>query len=151
MKRIYEENKKLDVLFSSRYGENIGEMFTKNKLALLVELGELANEVKSFKYWSIKKPIYDRVLEEYADGLMLIFLFMSTYNLELHDSRSEYIDINNLFIKLFNLMTNIEDNISEVYSHYLLLGDLLGFTQSEIEDAVLNKIEISKKRLESEY
>lgn len=151
MKRIYEENKKLDLLFKEKYGDNIGEMFVKNKLALLVELGELANEVKSFKYWSIKKPIYEKVIEEYADGLMLIFLFMSTYNLELHDSELIAMDINELFIKLFNLITNLEDNIKSIYSNYLLLGEMLGFSKDEIEAAVISKIEVAKQRLESEY
>lgn len=151
MKRIYDENKKLDMIFFERFGDNNGEMFTKNKLALLVELGELANEVKSFKYWSIKKPINERVLEEYADGLMLILMFMSTYNLDLHESRLSSIDINELFIKLFKLITDIEDNIVEVYSNYLLLGEMLGISKSEIEQAVLAKIEIAKQRLESEY
>lgn len=151
MKRIYDENKKLDMIFFERYGDNNGEMFIKNKLALLVELGELANEVKSFKYWSIKKPINERVLEEYADGLMLILMFMSTYNLDLHESRLSSIDINELFIKLFKLITDIEDNIVEVYSNYLLLGEMLGISKSEIEQAVLAKIEIAKQRLESEY
>ncbi|MBN3377639.1 hypothetical protein CF088_05395 [Clostridium botulinum] len=42
------------------------------KLALLVELGELANEVQSFKHWKQHKEINrENVLEEFADCLHL--------------------------------------------------------------------------------
>lgn len=42
-------------------------------LALLVEIGELANETRCFKYWS-NKPASERevILEEYVDGLHFI-------------------------------------------------------------------------------
>ncbi len=45
----------------------------KKMLALLVEIGELANETRCFKYWS-NKPASERevILEEYVDGLHFI-------------------------------------------------------------------------------
>lgn len=151
MERIYEENKKLDLIFFEKYGDNTGEMFIKNKLALLVEIGELANEVKSFKYWSIKKSDYDLVLMEYVDCLLLILMFMSSYNLELKESHVDSSSMDELFIKLFDLTINIENDVVALYSHFLLLGNMLSFSKEEIEEAAIKKIEIIKERLRSDY
>lgn len=151
MNEIFKENKNLDLVFFEKYGKNEGEIFIKNKLALLVEIGELANEVKSFKYWSVKKPDYNLMIMEYADCLMFILMFMNTYNLELHESHVDIHSIDELFIKIYKLSLNIEDDIIDLYSHFLLLGSLLGFSKKEIEEAVLKKIEIAKERLGSDY
>lgn len=46
------------------------EIEEKIELALLVELGELANEVQSFKYWKLNKnQDYSKIKEEWADCL----------------------------------------------------------------------------------
>lgn len=53
----------------------LGEMrkdflFTNRVLALIVELGEFANEIRTFKHWSVKPQSDDQViLEEYVDCL----------------------------------------------------------------------------------
>src|SRR5699024_11074132 len=51
------------------------DIFEAKYLALLVELGELANETRCFKFWS-KKPGSDRavILEEFVDNLHFILL-----------------------------------------------------------------------------
>ena len=46
---LYENKIKLDEYFIKEYG-NSEDIILKNKLELLVELGELANESKCFKY-----------------------------------------------------------------------------------------------------
>ena len=51
---IYKITKRLDEQFALHYNDN-QEMVRKNRLELLVELGELAKETRCFKYWSIKK------------------------------------------------------------------------------------------------
>ena len=53
-RRIYENNKRLDIIFFERY-KNTPDFFKKNCIELLVELGEFANETKCFKYWSEKE------------------------------------------------------------------------------------------------
>src|SRR5690625_4057324 len=48
-------------------------LFEDKYLALLVEIGELANETRSFKFCSTKPPSADEViLEEYVDGIHFI-------------------------------------------------------------------------------
>lgn len=46
---IYKTTKYIDDLFVVRY-PNDKEIIRKNRLELLVEIGELANETKCFKY-----------------------------------------------------------------------------------------------------
>jgi dimeric dUTPase (all-alpha-NTP-PPase superfamily) len=41
---------KLDLDIFQKFSKTYGETFAQRKLALLVELAELANEVRSFKY-----------------------------------------------------------------------------------------------------
>ena len=51
-------------------GQNL---FEKKLLALMVEVGELANETRCFKYWSKKAPSpKETILEEYVDGIHFI-------------------------------------------------------------------------------
>ena len=51
---IYEVTKQIDEQFALHYG-NDDEIVRKNRLELLVELGELANETRCFKYWSMRQ------------------------------------------------------------------------------------------------
>lgn len=74
---IYDKNKKLDNKYEELYGLT-EEIIKKNKLELCIEIGELANETKCFKYWSIKKGNKEEILEEYADCLLMTF-FSSIY------------------------------------------------------------------------
>ncbi|CRH45577.1 Uncharacterized protein conserved in bacteria [Mycoplasmopsis arginini] len=51
LKEIFESQKKLDKAFSDNISKKDERYFnTKIVIALLVELGEFANEVKAFKY-----------------------------------------------------------------------------------------------------
>lgn len=62
IEKIYKETKYLDDLFSLQFDIKSPEIIKKYKLELLVEFGELANETRCFKFWSInqlvKKIVY---------------------------------------------------------------------------------------------
>jgi dimeric dUTPase (all-alpha-NTP-PPase superfamily) len=47
---IFVMQKQLDEEIFTRYSKTYGDTFAQRKLALIVELAELANEVRSFKY-----------------------------------------------------------------------------------------------------
>ena len=76
--KIYDENKKLDAMFIEKF--NHKDLIRKNKLELLVEIGEFANETKCFKYWSKKNPQKDLMGEEYADCIIMTLCFFSLYH-----------------------------------------------------------------------
>ena len=76
--KLYERNKILDSEFMNKYISVDKELHKKNCLELIVELGELANETRCFKYWSVKEANRDMVLEEYADCLLMV-LYMFNF------------------------------------------------------------------------
>ena len=155
---IYDKNKELDKMFYQEYG-NSQEIIDKNKLELLVELGELANETRCFKYWSVKKPDRDKVLEEYADVMLMVLYFFNILDISLDEEFPKYIKTNDIleqFTILFNLSSRIrdeynEDIIKEIFINLLQLGYLLDFTDEDIISGCLRKIEINMKRFEIEY
>jgi len=49
------------------------DVFKEKGLALMVELAELANETRCFKFWSTKGPsAREVILEEYVDSIHFI-------------------------------------------------------------------------------
>lgn len=149
------------------------DRFDKTILALLVEVGECANEWRGFKYWSQdQEPRYKKehtngvngeqwttnpLLEEYVDGLH--FVLQLGIELEFED------------VKPYSLMkTNISETFKMVYqcvlhasihrdkgsfemllSEYISLGYHLGFTDDEISLAYIAKNEVNHDRQNTGY
>lgn len=141
----------------------------KKILALIVELGECANEWRGFKFWSKDQTprtgipgFYNSpLLEEYVDCLHFI---LSIGN-ELHhyddktniDFEKEDRDITWHFHSLINVYSDlwnygeIDEPYGQIIKRFLDLGELLGFTYQEIEQAYLNKNEVNHARQENGY
>lgn len=156
---IFEENKKLDKLFDQKHNQNDLDIFRKNILELLVELGEFANETRVFKYWSIKPPSDKSIiLEELADVLQMIMAFInqlgSDINFEFEEGRYE--DEIKQFIYLYNLFSTVEENfnkehLEKMFSNTIHLANKLGYTNEEIINACILKINKNKIRLEQDF
>lgn len=153
---IYEENKKLDKKFDDLYNINNIDIIRKNKLELLVELGELTNETKCFKYWSNKPSDMIKVKEEYADCLIMVLSFFNMFNIRLDESfkipKIRY-DIVDLIGHLYCLCSEFyynesRDLIKEIFVNFINLGYELALTDNEIIDACLAKIKKNFKRFE---
>jgi dimeric dUTPase (all-alpha-NTP-PPase superfamily) len=153
---VYVENKKIDALFEEQYG-NVNQFMFKNMLSLLVEIGELANETRCFKYWS-KKGSSDKsiVLEEYADCMLLVLMLCNYLSISLDENFDEdngYSDINEQFFYLFKLCSALPDNYNKkhvklVMVNLIKLASLLGFDDDDINAACMNKINIIYTRLD---
>ena len=70
LKDLFTEQAKLDGHIQTQHQVTYATTREKRILALLVEIGEMINETKTFKFWS-KKPSAEKpiILDEYADGL----------------------------------------------------------------------------------
>ena len=68
--KLYPLQAKLDLDIAKRHNITYQSTFYSRLLALIVELGEFANETRAFKYWS-NKPSSSKevIIEEYSDGL----------------------------------------------------------------------------------
>ena len=69
--KLFLAQKELDARIEEQHPRAEGEIRNPEKvLALLVELGELANETRCFKFWSFKPASEKKViLEEFVDGI----------------------------------------------------------------------------------
>ena len=157
---IYNRNKKLDDIFMSKYMDTEDKLYEKNCLELVVELCELANESKCFKYWTVKKPDKELVLEEFADSLLMVLYMFNTYNVEFvstvdADSSDDILDEFNVIIRMCTNLMN-RDNITdmflkEIFTRLIHIGKLLLLSDNEIVDACYKKIIKNEERLNSDY
>jgi len=81
LETLLEKQKQLDFFIINT--NNLHELdpkvrLTNTTLAMMVEVAELANEIRSFKHWS-KKPMSDKdvVIDEYVD---VLHFFLSIAN-----------------------------------------------------------------------
>jgi len=158
-KKLYEEEKILDDMFDERYDNNSIETIEKNIIGLLVELGELANEIRFFKYWSSKKPSNkDVILEEYSDCLMMLLSFCLKKGVSLNENFKEvkHTSLMVQFKELFKLVSNLDkeldkDLLKEILSNLINLGKLLNFTDEDIIEGGIKKMEKNKRRFEEGF
>lgn len=180
-------NMNLEKLFQTqkvlrdRIGYNEPDRFNKLILALLVELGECANEWRGFKFWSVNqlphtsavrvpcmmeedKEYYNPLLEEYVDGLHFILeLGLEGFDL---DFPQDWLKANisvftcftalEQFTMLYNAITAFgidsgQENYEELVFSYLGLASLLGFTCEQVEQAYFEKNAINHHRQEVGY
>lgn len=157
--KVYEENKILDEMFNNLYDNFSKETTEKNIVELLVELGELANETRCFKYWSNKGPSEkDIILDEYADCFIMELFFCNMVNIDLNES---FPIINNddviaQFKDLYVIVSKLDYNLNKkaiklILSNLVNLGRLLNFTDEDIINGCLKKIEKNKKRFETGF
>jgi dimeric dUTPase (all-alpha-NTP-PPase superfamily) len=156
---LYEENKKLDDMFHKLYDNYNHDIIEKNIVELLVEIGELANETRCFKYWSNKKPSEKNIImDEYADCFLMTLYFFNMANLNLNEDfpQVEIVDQVSQFKKLYSVVSKLDCSldknlIKEILSNIVNLGKLLGFTTEEIIDGCLLKIDKNKSRFETGF
>ena len=151
----YQENKKLDEKFNSQYQKNEPEFYEKNCIELLVEIGEFINETKCFKYWSIKSPNKEKMLEELADCLNMIFYFYGLLNIKITDFANTKIvknrlnQINHIYYLSTNLFNNLNaQDIKNIFINLLDFAYYLGIKEQEILEKLEEKHQIIYNRLE---
>ncbi|MBY0099050.1 dUTP diphosphatase [Mesobacillus maritimus] len=160
VEKLYSMQAGLDTHIEVKHGLKEEDLFDRKMLALLVELGELANETRSFKFWSLK-PASDKevILEEFVDGVHFIlslglesgFRYKGDQYEKTHES-----SVTEQFLKIYGTIHEFRTNkTSQVYTKlfrdYLDLADMLGFTENEIEQAYIEKNEVNYERQQKGY
>lgn len=151
----------------------------RQALALWVEVGEMGNEIRSFKYWSHdRKPRPERVLEEFADCLHFAICLgieigidpiLAVSWLEKNEGRirnwaietkmAEGPDVfDRTLIKLYLCIGNFFDgDMDESSAWQGLMGMLIGagmifgFTLEDMEKAYIKKNRINYQRQADRY
>ncbi len=152
------ENKKVEEIFKEKYSNTENNYFEKTCLALLVEIGEFANETKCFKYWSVKKPEYEKIIEELSDCIILVLTLFEHFKIDVMKLKKiEFeTDIIESFIQLFNkssqLIHDIDgDNLVTTLMYLLHIKEILGISDEKLVISCFNKLIIVKDRLNTNY
>lgn len=159
----------------NRIDYNEPDRFNKLILALLVELGECANEWRGFKFWSTnqepctrksRKPymnledadFYNPLLEEYVDGLHFVLELGIELGYECHlaepyECRTTLTDhFIDLYFDISDLLTTkAKFDYGILFRKYLTLGERLGFTPEQIEQCYFEKNQINHQRQDQGY
>jgi dimeric dUTPase (all-alpha-NTP-PPase superfamily) len=126
------------------------------KDALDVEIAELQNEVRYFKFWSTDRNMRrDKALMEYADGMHFFLSLGLAFEIprEFEPIPHYYADIRKQFRALKRHIYIMEGPMQWyiAFNLFLGLGELLGFSWSEIIRAYAEKNKINHERQEVGY
>jgi dimeric dUTPase (all-alpha-NTP-PPase superfamily) len=161
IKELLDKQKELDTVILER-ARMRGYPLLEIKLALLTELGELANEVQSFKYWKQHKNVNrEKVLEEWADCFHFALSLENYLNqvedemlVDLANSIAEILSrkykkpyINGEFELAYRNVLTEEDILLTIIG----LGLDLNISLVEMEKAYLDKNKVNHTRQEKGY
>ncbi len=156
--KIVEMQKILNESIYKKHAIDQENIFDLVKIAFLVELSELANEVRAFKYWSLKAASERSIiLEEYVDGIHFIISLgiLSGFDFTTYEIKYVEYDLNTFFLKINKNAVDLdkEDDkaMRELLNVYLSYGKKLGFDFNEIFDGYVAKNEVNYKRLANNY
>lgn len=157
--RLFVMQRELDERIESVHHLEETDLSDEKLLALQVEVGELANETRCFKFWSVKPPS-DRtvILEEYVDGLHFIlsiglsFGFRPTQVAQPGKEEGLVQSFLNVFAAIATFRhKSDETHYSELFSAYMALGEALDFSAEEIQSAYEDKNQVNHVRQDSGY
>jgi len=159
--KLFQMQKALDCHIEQNHGLENEDLFTRKVLALLVEVGELANETRCFKFWSLKPSSAKEVIvEEFVDGVHFILSLgiecgfdQKQYALEVHESTST---VTEQFLRVYEGINIFQvgrsfDDYVRLFELYLQLAALLGLKEEEIEKAYFEKNEVNYQRQQNNY
>ncbi|MGE7758950.1 dUTP diphosphatase [Peribacillus sp. NPDC097895] len=150
----------LDEHIQTKHDLAAENLIERKILALLVELGELANETRCFKFWSLKGPSEkETILAEYVDGIHFILSlgiergFVPEVPAAL---KSNQVDLTAQFTAIYGYISEFRTQLTEssfqkVFTEYLHLGELLGFSAEDVEKAYVSKNEVNYERQKQGY
>lgn len=158
-KDLFDKQASLDKYIATNHNVTYESTRKRRTLALLIELSELANSTRCFKYWSNKpSEPKERVIDEYADSLH--FLLSLGIDLGIDNYEYDYLprdeDLSSLFVKIYQLVSNFIDdrtneNYKEMFDLFLSIGEKLNFSINEIIDAYFSKLDVNYKRQDTNY
>lgn len=161
---LFQKQRELDYHIETKHGLENENLLSRKLLAFHVEVGELANETRCFKFWSEKGPSPDIIiLEEYVDGLhflmsvgiVLMYDDVTTFSYPSLEKQSKE-QLVDCFFNVLEGITSLRIEQSRLvydrlFSDYLLLGAALGFSKSDILNAYHKKNEVNYERQEKGY
>ncbi|OIK10019.1 dUTPase [Bacillus sp. MUM 116] len=161
LEKLFTMQKALDTHIQEKHGLTGADLVNRKVLALLVEIGELANETRCFKFWSVKpSSAKEVILEEFVDGVHFILSLgiecgFDERKMELKPSDVS-VNVTEQFLAIYELVNNFQKNrgfkeYQALWEGYLQLASFLGLSSEEIEQAYFAKNEVNYQRQENNY
>lgn len=158
-KDLFEMQNQLQQRILTQHKLSQQETKERRILALLVELGELANETRCFKYWSNKAPSEKEIiLEEYVDGIhfLLCIGLDLRHTLASYPAKGEKQELSKMFMDVYAKVCRYRhaptiEHYDDLFSFYVLLGEQLGFTNEDICRSYFEKNKENFHRQDTNY
>jgi dimeric dUTPase (all-alpha-NTP-PPase superfamily) len=161
LQKLFKMQQALDHHIEVKHELQNEDLFNRKVLALLVELGELANETRCFKFWSIK-PSSEKsvVLEEFVDGIHFILSLGIECGFQdlqyTNTNEPSKLNVSEQFLLIYEKVNEFKntkdpDSFKVLIETYLVLGELLGITYEEMEKAYFKKNEVNYQRQQNNY
>lgn len=150
----------LDQHIERKHGLETEDLVERKILALLVELGELANETRCFKFWSLRGPSErETILGEYVDGIHFLLSLANEQSFKPTVPEMFTLEQRNLteqFILLYREISLFQQQVTfesfqTVFNEYIRLGHMLGFSAIDVEQAYITKNEVNHERQQQGY
>lgn len=157
--RILELQKQLDNNIHTKHNINPKEVFEKRRLALIVEICEMININRCFKFWSLKKDYDKQVLgDEFVDCLHFILSISLHFDLDQteYEIKDVVYDDNELTLKVLDLISlagkiESKDDCKKFIIQLFELSSTFGFTAQDIIDFYIKKNQVNFKRQQDNY
>ncbi|WP_432352181.1 dUTP diphosphatase [Sporosarcina sp. A2] len=160
MKKLFQMQTELDTYIQAQHDLAGRNLFEDKVLALLVELSELANETRCFKFWSTKGSSERAlVLEEYVDSIHFLLSLgivkkLTTFNEWKFSVTKD--SLTTTFLKTNRAVFEFEQlpnmiTYTGLWNQYGVLANQLGFSLEEIYIAYIEKNEKNYERQKSGY
>lgn len=160
LQQLFTMQAALDQHIEAQHNLQNEDLFDRKVLALLVELGELANETRCFKFWSLKPSSpKEIILEEFVDGVHFILslgIICGYTDSKIESRATDSNTLSDQFLTMydrigqFRTQRNIEAYVA-MFECYVQLANELGFSAEEIEQAYIKKNEINYERQRQGY
>ena len=156
---LFKKQLELDLDIQKRHNVTYEETLERRFLSLYVEIGELANATRCFKYWSNKpSEPRDRVMDEFADGLHFLLSLGIALNIKnkSFEQKETDEDLSNLFVKMYGVIDELHDKKSEdayqkTFETLLLIASKLNMNKDDIFASYLLKLGENYHRQETNY
>ncbi|MGL4617063.1 MAG: dUTP diphosphatase [Mycoplasmoidaceae bacterium] len=137
-------------------------LISRKRLALIVELSELCNEVRCFKFWSLKKSSEkDIILDEFVDCLHFILSIGLFYGIKemkfslkpLPKKKKDNIQLSKSFTDLISNVSslNSDKKVKNFIKKLFQLAIDLDLTFKEINKAYYSKNQVNINRQKENY
>lgn len=161
--KLFDKQEILDERINAEHKIDGYSVMKERFLALVVEISELANETRCFKYWSYKKANRERMLEELVDCMHFMLSignytgFHDIFTVEktiVHPTLKG--NMTKLFtdwiISVFHFQGHRSKlNYLMIWDYFFTIANRLDFTNSEIYNAYMTKNQINHERQAQGY